>query len=104
MAKGEIGVHQPRGLADSSRWLKRSENHRNKSEKSCTPKGYENLKENLLRTLLIWHPIGVRSFLPLNRWSALRYDHRLLSRNPLGCMVAPQTWIRFHKISNDKCL
>ena len=53
--------HQPGGLADSSRWLKRSENHRNKSEKSCTPKGCENLKKNLLHTPRIWHPVGVRS-------------------------------------------
>src|SRR6185503_325195 len=36
--------HQPGGLTDSSRWLKRSENHRKKSEKSCTQEGCENLK------------------------------------------------------------
>src|SRR5258706_16366960 len=58
--------HQPEGLTDSSRWLKRSEDHRNKSEKSCTPEGGENLKENLLQSLLIWHPLPGQSFLRLN--------------------------------------
>jgi hypothetical protein len=31
--------HQPEGLADSSRWLKRSENHRNKFKKELYPEG-----------------------------------------------------------------
>src|SRR4029450_14024907 len=51
-------ANQRGGLTDSSRWLQRSENHRNKSEKSCTPKGRE---KRILHTLLIWHPVGVRS-------------------------------------------
>src|SRR6185436_21134559 len=36
--------HQPGGLTDSSRWLKRSENHRTKSERIRTTKWCENLK------------------------------------------------------------
>jgi hypothetical protein len=31
---------------------------------SCTPKGCENLKENVLHTLIIWHPVGVQTFVP----------------------------------------
>ena len=40
----QFGEHQPGGLADSSRWLKRSENHRNQSEKSRTTKWCKNMK------------------------------------------------------------
>jgi hypothetical protein len=53
----QFGGPQPGGLADSCRWLKRSENHRNQSEKSCTTKWCENMKQ-----AFIWHPVGVRSF------------------------------------------
>ncbi len=31
--------------------------------------------------------VGVRCSACLNRWSSLRYDHRLLSLNPAGCTV-----------------
>src|SRR6185437_2140975 len=85
------GWLQPGGLAESSRWLKRSENHRNKSEESCTSKRCESLKQNLLQAFLIWHPVGVRYSSCLNRWSSLRYNHRLLSGNPPGSPVALQT-------------
>ena len=29
---------------------------------SCTLKGCENLKEYVLHTLIVWHPVGVRTF------------------------------------------
>src|SRR6185503_17101222 len=57
------GAPQPGGLPDSSRWLKRSENHRNRLEKGLHSEGVRESQENLWRTLLIWHPVGVRSFL-----------------------------------------
>src|SRR6266850_3339449 len=75
--------HQPGGLTDSSRWLKRSENHRGKSEKSCTTKWCENLEENLLRASHLAPRRGATSSC-LNRWSSLHYDHGLLSRPPSG--------------------
>jgi hypothetical protein len=30
-------------------------------------------------------PCGVQSLYEVVRWSSLRFDHRLLSRNPSGC-------------------
>src|SRR6185503_2002506 len=76
--------HQPGGLEDSSRWLKQSENHRNKSKKELHPEGVRESQTESLQVFLIWHPTGVRSSSCINRWSSLLYDHRLLSDNPRG--------------------
>ena len=54
---------QPGGLADSSRWLKRSENHRNKSTKELHPEGVREPQRESLEYPSLWHPFGVRSFL-----------------------------------------
>jgi hypothetical protein len=43
----DASAHQPGGLADSSRWLQRSENHRTNQKRVAPRRGARNLKENL---------------------------------------------------------
>jgi len=55
---GSCGAHQPGGLADSSRWLKRSENHRNRIRKQLHPEGVLELKEKPLNEFWSGTPSG----------------------------------------------
>ena len=47
-----------------------------------TPQGCEKVRAMVL------HPSGVRRLHDAYRWSALRYDHRLLSIQPSGLLCA----------------
>src|SRR2546427_8207989 len=67
---------QPEGLSDSSRWSKRSADHRTTNETIFHPeKGWQKTVE----------PLQGSGELPASfRWSALRFDHRLLSDSLSG--------------------
>jgi hypothetical protein len=94
--------HQPGGLADSSRWLKRSENHRNKSAKSCTLKGCE----SPLRTPLIWHPVGVRSVPPASPvvFASLRPPATILQPFGLADPAALGAGLELNPLAVPKCI
>ena len=76
--------HQPGGLADSSRWLKRSENHRNNRLRDAPRRGARISKRISFMQFSSGTPSGCNHSCLLNRWSSLRYDHRLLSCSPSG--------------------
>src|SRR2546427_12773467 len=67
---------QPEGLSDSSRWSKRSADHRTTNETIFHPeKAWQKTVEPLQ---------GSGELFASFRWSALRSDHRLLSDSPSG--------------------
>src|SRR5947208_3393558 len=77
-SKRSASSRQPEGLQDSSRWSKRSADHRIGQVKRCTLKGCYEISQSCTHSgceLFFSNPF---------RWSTLRFDHRLLSRSPSG--------------------
>src|SRR5881394_1496479 len=82
---------QPAGLRESSRWSARSEDHRYRVIPACTLKGCQiSLRESCT-------PFGVLLlYFHAFRWCSLRFDHRLLSRSPSGCLRRARRLISAH--------
>src|SRR4030095_16420310 len=77
--------HQPGGLADSSRWLKQAKTTGTNRKRVAPRRDARISKRISCIPLSSGTPSGCDHSSFLNRWSSLRYDHRLLSRNPPGC-------------------